>query len=286
MTKNIHDNYNLSNHWLNTLQENSPLRAIIDEYPDKQDRDVVYLSALTLFSSCMPNYTGWWNGNEFTTHMFSFFVGKSATSKSKATVLQGILDDIDDDLRASSQKKINEYNSFTDEQKAQENRPFCEKINFNPDLTSASLFKDLRANEDHGGIIVSSEASHLGASMQGEHGKKLSSYIRNCFSHEVVGKSLSQDDFDVRIKSPKLAILLAGTPGQLQDFIGGKNAENGLIGRFLFRRTFRPKNLKFKASLKIGSGLCDDLKSYANSFYNDFKNAKISFRMHPEDLSY
>lgn len=211
----------------------------ISNMNDHQDRDITFLSALTIISACLPNYHGLYRHKEYSPHLYLFVSGESGTSKAKATDLIPFIMPIHDRYLEESKIEFNAYEErlrLLPKESKRPEKPKKRKLLLSAKTTEAAFYKDMDSLSDVGGLLVASEADLLSGSMRGEHGGGLSEALRQSFEHEFINKSLSTDDLYFFIKRPKLAVLLAGTPGQLKKMMG-EHVENGLLNRFMFYNT-------------------------------------------------
>lgn len=242
---------------------------------NKQDRDVALLSALTMVSATLPNYYGYWRGDQFSPHLYTFFVGKSGSSKSHATNLLPCILEINEGKLQRYENQLADYKQQLALCKGNESamlkHPKRCKLLLSAKTTEAAFFKDFKVAEEYGCLLASSEADMFGGSMKGDYGGGLSEVLRQSFQHEFIDKSLSGDNADVTkhyfIKKPRLAVLFAGTPGQVKRMMGN-HVENGLLNRFMFYNT-ELKGECISKSSNITAGLLLELKDNVKKMYND-----------------
>jgi hypothetical protein len=99
------------------------------------------------------------------------------------------------------------------------------------DISGAKLLELLHTNNGWG-VMVEAEADSLGNSTKQDWGKAVSQILRYNFHHEPLSYARKQNDENIEIKEPRMAIALAGTPKQILSII--PNIENGLFSRFMF----------------------------------------------------
>ena len=196
------------------------------EMKKEKDRDVSMLSALVVMSATLPNYYGKLNGKYLSPHLYLFITGKSATGKAMTTnLIKPVVWDIDQELEVRYKQELREYGDMLATAKKGEKvgitPPKHRKILLAPNTTEAAFFKDLLACEEHGALLATAEADAIVSSMQSDFGRGLSEVMRCAFEHEFLIKTLSGSssgelDTHYRIKNPRLAVLLAGTHGQLE----------------------------------------------------------------------
>ena len=97
-------------------------------------------------------------------------------------------------------------------------------------ITKAKLLVHLADNGEIGGLMADSEIDTLISAGRQDYGQ-FDDLLRKAFHHEPVASSRKTDNEMIRIPRPRLAVLLAGTPGQFSRLI--PDAENGLASRLL-----------------------------------------------------
>ena len=154
----------------------------------ENDRDVAMLSALVTISATLPNYIGKLNGKYFSPHLYLFITGRSGSGKAMTTdLLKPVLWELDTKLEDIYKQELAEYTDMLANAKkgdrANLKPPKRRKLILAPDTTSAALFKDLLACEEHGALLATAEADAIADSMNSEFGKSLSQMIRCGFAH-------------------------------------------------------------------------------------------------------
>lgn len=100
-----------------------------------------------------------------------------------------------------------------------------------PANSSASAF--LRIAKDNDGIILlfETEGDTLSQTLKSDYGN-YSDVLRKAFHHEVLSMSRCKDREMSEVEQPRISVVLAGTPGQVNRLIS--NEEDGLLSRFCF----------------------------------------------------
>lgn len=96
--------------------------------------------------------------------------------------------------------------------------------------SSARVIQHLKEGDEQG-IFCETEADSMGNVLKQDWGS-YSDLLRKAFHHEPISYSRKTGKEFVEIKKPRLAVALAGTPGQVENLI--KSAEDGLFSRFIF----------------------------------------------------
>ena len=103
-------------------------------------------------------------------------------------------------------------------------------LNIPTQVTKAKMLVHLRDNGNIGGLMADSEIDTILSASKQDYGM-FDDLLRKAFHHEPVSSSRKTDNEMIRIDSPRLALLLSGTPGQFSRLI--PDSESGLLSRLL-----------------------------------------------------
>ena len=219
-----------------------------------REKDVALLASITALSAALPCTFGMYNKKLFSPHLFNIIIAPAGSGKSIAQVGRYLLDNIHEHIyqtsvlaqksyRKEHDKWLRECNNHKrgkneeaptvmDEPEAP---PF--KMLIIPGSTSYTRMQmQLRDNDSMGGIIIDTEAQTLSTANHLDCGN-FDDMLRKAFEHENIDSSFKSNGMvPISIRHPKMAMLLTGTPAQLNDLLS--NSENGLGSRVLFY-TFR-----------------------------------------------
>ena len=98
-----------------------------------------------------------------------------------------------------------------------------------PANSSASALLKMMEEYDGRGIVFATEMDTLTQTLRAAYGQ-FGDLIRCIFEHETVSQLRRQNNEFIEIRSPRIAMLLSGTPNQVQPLL--RNRENGLMSRF------------------------------------------------------
>lgn len=231
----------LPNHIFNKLP--NILKEGCKVFNDKRERDVFFTGAITILSGCMNTVSGGYRGKTNFANIFSFVIAPAASGKGSLTYAKDLAIKYHERLIAQSEERLKNYKI--------EEREYRKKLS-NKNIDTASLeipveppFKVLYipANSsssrviqhlkegDEMGIFCETEADSMGNVLKQDWGG-YSDLLRKAFQHEPITLSRKSDKEYSDVKTPRLSVALAGTPGQVQNLI--KSAEDGLFSRFLF----------------------------------------------------
>ena len=98
-----------------------------------------------------------------------------------------------------------------------------------PANSSASALLKVMDEYDGRGIVFATEMDTLTQTLRAAYGQ-FGDLIRCIFEHETVSQLRRQNNEFIEIRSPRIAMLLSGTPNQVSPLL--RNRENGLMSRF------------------------------------------------------
>lgn len=212
-------------------------------FPDRRERDVFLTGALGILSGCMNNVVGVYRGKEHYANLYVFIIAPAANGKGSMTHAKELGQKYHDKLLAASndkrkfyevalqdyKKKMNDKRCKSEDMEIPEEPPF--KILYIPaNNSSARVIQHLKEGDEQG-IFCETEADSMGNVLKQDWGS-YSDLLRKAFHHEPISYSRKTGKEFVEIKKPRLAVALAGTPGQVENLI--KSAEDGLFSRFIF----------------------------------------------------
>ena len=221
------------------------LKTATDFFDTWYEKDVFLLAIIGTLSAALPNVRFLYGHVYHSPHLFFFIVAPAASGKGSAQHAFHWLDKIDQKLIEESRYELDLWLEAVEERqkskKSKESKksngvlfldaspqPKERAIRAGGNITSAALCCRLDANEE-GVFIGSTEGDALSSSNRSEHGH-FSHVLRAAFHHESVMVD-RKGDGALRIKYPRLALVLSGTPDQFPRLIEG-GIEDGLYSRF------------------------------------------------------
>ncbi|WP_337942112.1 DUF3987 domain-containing protein [Parabacteroides sp.] len=215
-------------------------------YTDPRERDMAFLAACTVLSACLPRVWGIYNRKRVYPHLFTVEVAPAGNGKSCINDMRRLADRYASLIEIETKRKEDDYHQALEEwelkktvahQKKQAVRVTDAPVKastcyfFIPtQITKAKLLVHLAENGEIGGLMADSEIDTLISSGRQDYGQ-FDDLLRKAFHHEPVASSRKTDNEMIRIERPRLAVLLAGTPGQFSRLV--PDAENGLASRLL-----------------------------------------------------
>ena len=215
-------------------------------YTDRRERDMAFLAACTVLSACLPGVWGVYNRKRVYPHLYTVEVAPAANGKGCINDMRHLADRYASLIEIETKRKEDEYLQALEEwelKKAESRRtkkavsiadaPREERTCYfyiPTQITKAKLLVHLSENGDIGGLMADSEIDTLISAGKQDYGL-FDDLLRKAFHHETVASSRKTDHEMIRVERPRLAILLAGTPGQFLRLV--PNVENGLASRLL-----------------------------------------------------
>lgn len=196
-----------------------------------REKDIVLLSSIGVLSNTFPNVYGKYAGDEVSANLYIMILAPPASGKGVMNYSRYLIEKIDRHLLDKSAQAQKAWKKK--KQKGEEDLGLIPPIRLKiipGNISSADLY-DKIMNSHHGGIIIESEADTLNAIMKQDFGD-FSDVLRKAFHHENLSISRKTEKQFDKIYSPKLSLLISGTPDQLDPFI--KSTSNGLFSRMIF----------------------------------------------------
>lgn len=202
------------------------------------DKGMLLLGSLTVLSSCLTQVSGIYGQRQVYPNLYLFVSARASAGKGRLTLCRHLVDVVHADLRRRNRAEWEEYRrtrALYERNKRKEGgeepAPPPVRMLFIPaNSSSTALFQTLNDNEGQA-LMFETEGDTLTTTFRSEHGN-YSDGLRKAFHHEPITYNRRKDREYVEISSPRLSVLLSGTPRQIGALI--PDAENGLFSRFLF----------------------------------------------------
>ncbi len=216
------------------------LRDCCGLFAEAVEKDVVLVGSLTIVSGCLPNLEGTYFDKKYSPHLYTFITAPAGSGKGILNWAAYLGNTIHDNLvrqsiiaKAEYERELDYYNSLNKTQRVGMSvplEPIRRKL-FIPANCSSSAFIQALSDNNYRVIIFETEADTLASSFKQEWGN-FADVLRKGFHHERASLYRRKDNEFIEITDPHLAILLAGTPKQVQNIM--PDVENGLFSRFLY----------------------------------------------------
>ena len=216
----------------------SLLQSVVANLNISQEKDLVLIgSIVTLSSAILPMQTRYF-GKTIYPNIYLFVPGPAGAGKGRLDFCLRLVKPIHkaklDRWLAAKEEYRKEYARYK-RQKKGENidppvKPPIELLRI-PANSSATSFAQAMA--DNGNLLLfETEGDTVVNTFNSDFGNYSDSF-RKAFAHESFGYLRRGDDGEEKeIETPRLTTVLSGTPEQVKSLI--KDAENGLLSRFLF----------------------------------------------------
>jgi len=208
------------------IYENLPdlLKNLVSSF-DEREKDIVLLSSIGVLSNCIPNVIGFYGRKKHYPHLYTMIIAPPASGKGSMNYASILIEDIHQRKLEESRAKIKVW-----EKQKKGNKPNIDARIIPGNVSSAKFYSHIKNNE-HGLLIFESEADSMSNMLKQDWGN-FSDILRKAFHHEKISISREIDDKFIEVTSPKLAMVISGTEGQVKPLILSK--ENGLFSRFLY----------------------------------------------------
>ncbi|WP_298552992.1 DUF3987 domain-containing protein [uncultured Parabacteroides sp.] len=222
------------------------LRDAVSYYSQRRERDMALLGACTVLSACLPEVFGFYHRKRVYPHLFTVEIAPAANGKGCINDMRHLADRYAGVIEAETGRAEEEYRQALEDwelKKAEahkNHRAVSVKdapkpaatayLNIPTQITKAKLLVHLRDNGSIGGLMSDSEIDTIVSASKLDFGM-FDDLLRKAFHHEPVASSRKTDNELIRIERPRLALLLAGTPGQFPRLVPDR--ESGLVSRLL-----------------------------------------------------
>lgn len=216
---------------------------------DKRERDMLLLAMITVISSLLHNLTAYYARKRYWANLYCFIVAGAASNKGVLEYALALCKyyfkeaaDTNEQLENKYKKELEAYEEACRNTRRQKQKESTEQLErpeeplyYYPlipaDISKARLLIHQRDNQGKGGLMFDLEADTLSIAGKQDYGNFFD-FLRKFFQHETTSASFKANGKPIYVYSPRLSVLLAGTPAQLCRMI--PYSENGLFSRFLF----------------------------------------------------
>lgn len=218
-----------------------------------RERDIVLISSLVVLSNCFPNIYGIYDGDRVYPQLYGVIVAPAASGKGVMNFSRILIEKIHKKIFQESLAEFKENQKSSRKGGNFESQEMRVKI-LPANISTSEMYSYL-GSSNHGLIIIESEADTMSNMLKNDW-SNYSDVLRKAFHHEPVSISRKMDKVFENIDEPKLAMLVSGTPDQLQPLI--KSKENGLFSRFIVYNF-------------------DEISPFKNVFDRNKRNNKVAF---------
>jgi hypothetical protein len=231
------------------------LKALTENF-EGREKDIVLISSIGVISNCLPKIHGIYDGDKVYPHLFAMIIAPPASGKGVMNYSMALIEPIHYKMYKDSKEKYLSFQKKAKGKKDDNNEDPVINIKILPGNISTSEVYSYLGNSNHGLLIMESEADTMSNMFKNDWGN-YSDVLRKAFHHEPISISRKMENIFEFVKEPKLAIVISGTPDQLQPLI--KSKENGLYSRFIiynfdeiseFKNVFDEKTINNKEVFK------------------------------------
>lgn len=200
------------------------------------ERDVRVLASLAVISSALPNCSGVYSGHRVYPNMYVILDGPPSSGKGNAAPAKHLADPIHEAYEKVYTLDLAQYKAemrawHQSEEAGPEPEKPIQRTFFVPgNISKPAFILQLQANQGHA-MLFETELDTILEAIKAKHGG-FSDILRNGGHHETISMQRRTDDLLIEVKTPRIGVCVAGTPDQVNSFIG--STENGLFSRFLF----------------------------------------------------
>jgi len=251
-----------------------------NQFTIKRERDMFLLGSLVLMSGSLQNVYGFYDRKKVYCPIYAMVVAPPASGKGVLVDSLKYVEPIQEYLADKFKDKQNSHRKLSDSAKADgieisaSPKPVQRKLVI-PANSSSAAFMKLLKNSKGEAIIFETEADSLSSTLKNDWGN-YSDILRKAFHHEPVTASRVDENADIDISCPKLAVLISGTLDQVAA-MKLNDPTNGLQSRFLFYffeslpkfKKVSPDSLSdnFNVHDKLGGRLLDIYKFLESNDY-------------------
>ena len=268
-----------------TVYENLPqfLQQVVNPANGQEEKDILFLGALTAFSACFPKLFGIYDQRKVFSNLYLFVTAPASAGKGRLNQIKNLVEPVHKLKREQAKVLKQQFQAETatynmnkgkDENLEKPSKP-PERMLFIPANNSVTGVYQLISDNKGRGLIFETEGDTLAQAFKSDYGN-YSDGFRKAFHHETISYYRRTDREYVDIEKPCLSTVLSGTPKQVATLI--PNAENGLFSRFMFYyMNIKPtwKNV-FQNSNKLG------LDDYYNQLGSEFLGLYKTLKNNPE----
>ena len=216
------------------------LQEAANTQTDAEGKDKMILCSLCLLSGAAPNVFGVYDNRRVYPPFYAIISAPPAADKGQLTACRQLLMPIQNELEKLNQKAQEEYQQQKAEYAAldkskraatpEPKEPPYRSLFIPANSSATATYQAL--SDNHGwGAIFETEADTMTQALKSDYGD-YSDGLRKAFHHEPITYNRRKENERVNIFTPRLAVMLTCTPGQIPLLL--PSCENGLGSRFLF----------------------------------------------------
>lgn len=266
------------------------LQKVMEVAETGEERDMLLLGSITALSACLDRVYGIYGKQKVYPNLFLFVLapassGKGLLMRCKHLVMKvhQALRQETEDLRQRYKQELEAYNARKGKDPAARPCKPTERMLFFPANSSATGFFQLLGDNDGKGLMLETEGDTLSQTFKTDYGN-YSDGFRKAFHHEAISYFRRTDNEYVNIETPRLSVILSGTPSQVSSLI--PTSENGLFSRFMFYNLNNSPGWRDMFDMEEGRNLDSHFKALGEEFFRLYgrlqASPEICFRLNLE----
>lgn len=206
-----------------------------------REKDMFFLSSLSVLSGCLPNYQGEYAGHTVYSNLFAFVIAPPASGKGILVNAKMLGQEYHRKLVNESRNALNVYEQQLNNFKASKSMDMIEDAEmpkepaqmlfYIPGNSSSAAFIERMVGSKERVVLFETEADTISTILKQEWGS-YSEIMRAAFHHESVSINRKGKDGLYEMENPRLSIAISGTPSQVISLV--KSVEDGLFSRFIY----------------------------------------------------
>ncbi|TCZ73829.1 DUF3987 domain-containing protein [Flaviaesturariibacter aridisoli] len=217
------------------------LKRATEVITNSRERDMLFLSSLGVFSGCLINFWGNYDGKTVYPNLYVFIIAPPASGKGILVQSKALGQEYHNRLVEEGRKAMAEYEEQLMEYRANKGIDGIEKMDlpiepkqmifYIPGNSSSAAFIERMVQSQERVMLFETEADTISSSLKQDWGS-YSEIMRGGFHHEWVGINRKGKGGLNELHQPRLSIAISGTPSQLQGLV--RSIEDGLFSRFMY----------------------------------------------------
>ncbi len=207
---------------------------------EAEGKDKMILGILSCLSGVAPGVYGVYDNRRVYPPFYAIMSAPAAADKGQLTACRQLLMPVQRELDKQNQQAQEEYQQQMAEYQAldkqrrastpQPKEPPYRSVFIPANSSATATYQAL--SDNHGwGVIFETEADTMTQALKSDYGD-YSDGLRKAFHHEPICYNRRKEQERVSIYSPRLAVMMTCTPGQIPLLL--PSCENGLGSRFIF----------------------------------------------------
>lgn len=214
------------------------LQKIVNMSLSDEDADLLLFGSLATLSGVLPHVWGIYGQRRVYANLFLFVCAPASSGKGRLNLCRRLVEPIHREMLAEREREMTEYKLQMKKFYASKNKDDLEppalppqKMLIIPANASATSMYQVLKDSNEIGLMFESEGDTLAQTFKADYGN-YSDGFRKAFHHESISYIRRKNKEHVEISSPRLSVVLSGTPRQINSLIS--DAENGLFSRFCY----------------------------------------------------